>query len=109
MGRASNIQTVTIGNSATRVLDQSLSRVAIIFPPAQSSTVYTLGTDDGVSLGAGLNVKPDGPPLVITVEEFGNAARWTWWAIAASSITIGILQTIQTPYDEPTAVGGGRQ
>ena len=89
------VRTFALGTSLTQIIGPSQQRVALLFsPPMTFGQSYTVSTEPGASLGAGLNVSSTTGPLRLTEEVFGDAVKRPWFAVASSAFSIGVLETI---------------
>jgi hypothetical protein len=71
----------------------NVRRVALLFsPPAPENAFYTVSTDPGVEVGAGLNLAPGVGGVTITDELYGEAVQKSWYAIAPEEMTIAYLE-----------------
>jgi hypothetical protein len=95
MSRRSIVRTAALTTAMTQILGPSDSRVALLFtPPTSTGQSYTLTTEGGAVLGAGLNLSPGAGPILLTEEAFGDAVKRAWYAAANAGITIGFLETV---------------
>lgn len=79
----------------TQIVGPSQQRVALLFsPPVGAGQSYTVTTEPGATLGAGLNLSPTTGALSITEEVFGDVVKRPWFAAASSPFSIGVLETI---------------
>lgn len=79
----------------TQIIGPSQRRVALLFStPVSPGQSYTVTTEPGATLGAGLNLSPTTGPLSLTEEVFGDVVKRPWFAAASSAFSIGVLETI---------------
>ncbi|MEQ1735690.1 MAG: hypothetical protein ABL886_04725 [Rhodoglobus sp.] len=89
------VRSVALTATAAQIVGPSEQRAALLFsPPTSGGVTYTVSTEPGVALGAGLNLSSTTGPLLLTEERFGDAVKKPWFAIASTTLTIGFLETI---------------
>lgn len=89
------VRTATLSTAMTQILGPSENRVAIVFtPPVTAGQSYTLTTESGGALNAGLNLTSTAGILLITEELFGDAVKKAWYAASSVGLTIGFLETV---------------
>ncbi|MFO0758925.1 MAG: hypothetical protein U0359_20700 [Byssovorax sp.] len=90
------VRTAALTTAAKLICGPSEKRLSLLFSPAADRDVYyTISTESGLALGAGINVLADGGPVTISVAAHGDAAMRSWYAIASAAVTIGYLETVE--------------
>jgi hypothetical protein len=89
------VRTSAVATQATLVCAPNDRRVALLFsPPATAGTSYTISTEPGVTLGAGINLHTTSGPVTISAAVFGDAVHRSWYAVASAAMTVGYVETV---------------
>lgn len=101
MRRSGRVQTVYVTKTASLVLGGNPRRVAVVFfPPLVANGECTLSTEAGVASGAGLNIVVGTAPVVLRVEDVGDAITRDWYGVLKASVssteTLSFIETYET-------------
>lgn len=87
------IRTVAVGTTAIRVAQPSKARVRLEFHPLATGS-YVVHTSSDLSVSDGIPVTAAGA-VVITVEAHGLLLKQAWFAIAATTVAVPIVEVVE--------------
>ena len=90
------VRGIALTTTPAQIIGPSEQRCALLFsPPITGGQTYTISTDPGMTTSVGLNLSTTTGPVLITEDLFGDAVKKSWFAVASSNFSIGVLESIR--------------